>query len=93
MSCGVSHRHGSDSELLWLWYRLATALAGPLAWELPYAEGAPHTSKDKKTKPKQQKKKTRMSSDGLGSYNKWKNQTLTPKVQIWVILCVSVLII
>lgn len=25
---------------------------------------------------------------GSGSHSKWKNQTLTPEVQIWVILCV-----
>ena len=41
MSCGVSHRCGSDPELLWLWGRLvATALIGLLAWEPPYAVGA-----------------------------------------------------
>ena len=33
-------RRGSDPALLWLWRRLAaTALTGPLAWELPYAMG------------------------------------------------------
>ena len=41
MSCGVGHRHGSDLELLWLWYRpVATALIRPLAWEPPCAAGA-----------------------------------------------------
>ena len=40
VSCGVGHRRGSDSTLLWLWRRpAATALIGPLAWEPPYAEG------------------------------------------------------
>ena len=40
MSCGVSHRLGSDPTLLWLWRRpVATAPFGPLAWEPPYAEG------------------------------------------------------
>ena len=35
---GVGCRHGSDPELLWLWFRLvATALIRPLAWEPPYA--------------------------------------------------------
>ena len=35
MSCGVGHRCGSDPVLLWLWCRpVATALIGPLAWEL-----------------------------------------------------------
>ena len=38
MSCGVDHRRGLDSALLWLWRRLAAvALIRPLAWELPYA--------------------------------------------------------
>ena len=41
MSCGVSHRHGSELELLWLWCRPeATALIKPLAWEPPYATRA-----------------------------------------------------
>ena len=41
MSCVAGCRHGLDPELLWLWHRLsATALIGPLAWELPYAAGA-----------------------------------------------------
>ena len=38
MNCGVGHRHGSDTELLWLWCRPASvALIRPLAWKLPYA--------------------------------------------------------
>ena len=41
MSCGVGRGHGSDPELLWLWYRpAATALIRPLPWEPPYATGA-----------------------------------------------------
>ena len=41
MSCGVGHRQGSDTELLWLWCRLAAAaLIQTLAWEPPYAVGA-----------------------------------------------------
>ena len=41
MSCGVGHRCGSDSELLWLWYRpAAVAPIRPLAWELLYAKDA-----------------------------------------------------
>ena len=40
VSCSVGHRHGSDPDLLWQWCRLAAvAQIGPLAWELPYAEG------------------------------------------------------
>ena len=38
MSCAVDCRPGSDSTLLWRWYRLATAaLIRPLAWEPPCA--------------------------------------------------------
>ena len=41
MSCGVGRRCASDLVLLWLWCRpAATALIGPLAWELAYATGA-----------------------------------------------------
>ena len=51
MNCGVDHRHGSDPELLWLWYRLAAvALIKPLAWEAPYASGAALESKKEKRK-------------------------------------------
>ena len=40
MSCGVSHRHGSDLVVLWLWGRLAaTPLIQPLALEPAYAMG------------------------------------------------------
>ena len=53
MSCGVRHRCGSDLALLWLWYRLvAIAPIQPLAWELPYTEGA--------TLKKSQKKKNQL---------------------------------
>ena len=38
--CGVSHRHGSDPALLWLWCRpVATALIRSLASEPPHAAG------------------------------------------------------
>ena len=50
MSCGVGRRCGSDPVLLWLWCRLAAAVAPirPLAWD-PYAMGA--AIKKKKKKP------------------------------------------
>ena len=52
MGCGVGHRHGSESTLLWLWNRLAaTAPIQPLAWAPPYAAGAA-LEKDKKTQNK-----------------------------------------
>ena len=48
MSYGIGQRHGSDPKLLWLWHRSAAiALIQPLAWELPYAAGAPLKSKTK----------------------------------------------
>ena len=48
MSCGIGRRGGSDPRLLWLWHRLvATALIGPLAWELPYVMGAAPKNKQK----------------------------------------------
>ena len=41
VSCGVGHRRGSDSALLWLWHRpAATAPIQPLAWEPPWATRA-----------------------------------------------------
>ena len=41
MSCGVGHRYGSDTALLWLLCRpAAVAPIGPLAWEPPYDVGA-----------------------------------------------------
>ena len=55
MSCGVDCRRGSDPLLLWLWRRpAATALIGPLAWELPYAVNAA-LEKAKKTKKKKKR--------------------------------------
>ena len=41
MSCGEGRRRSSDLALLWLWRRLAAAVAPirPLAWEPPYAVG------------------------------------------------------
>ena len=40
MNWGVGCRFFFDPMLLWLWCRLAAvALIGPLAWELPHAEG------------------------------------------------------
>ena len=51
MSCGVGHRHGSDTELLWLWCRLAaTAPIRPLAWEPLQAAGAALEKTKKKKK-------------------------------------------
>ena len=51
--CGVGHRHGSDPALLWLWHRpAATAMNGPLAWELLYAaDAALKRQKKKKSSP------------------------------------------
>ena len=54
MSCDVGLRCGSDLALLWLWCRpAATALIRPLAWEPPYALGAPKKTTTKKYKDKE----------------------------------------
>ena len=46
LCCGVVHRHCRDPGLLWLWSRLAAkAPIQPLAWEPPYASGAPPPKK------------------------------------------------
>ena len=54
VSCGVGHRCGSDSTLLWLWRRpAAVAPIRPLVWEPPYAMGvAPEKANKTKTKNK-----------------------------------------
>ena len=58
MNCGVGHRPGSDPVLLWLWHRVATvAPVGPLAWELPYAEGIALKNRNKQTKKKKKERK------------------------------------
>ena len=47
MSCGVGHRRGLDTELLWLWCMPAAAAPiRPPAWE----QGTGLKSKNKKTK-------------------------------------------
>ena len=56
MSSGVAHRCGSDPVWLGLWCRLAAAApTGPLAWDIPYAEGVAL----KRPKKKKKKKKTK----------------------------------
>ena len=62
-----------DPVLLWLWFRqAATALIGPLVWELPYATGEAL---------KNQKKKKKKKSWGLGCV--WVIQYSLP----WCLLC------
>ena len=58
MSCGVSHRRGSDPAWLWLWCRMAAvASIQPLAREPPYAAGvALKSEKPQKTQKKKKKK-------------------------------------
>ena len=47
VSCGVSHRWGSDCALLRLWHELAAvAPIPPLAWEPPYVAGVDLKKKD-----------------------------------------------
>ena len=67
MSCGTSHRHGSDPTLLWLWCRLvATAPIQPLVWELPYITSVA-------LKSQKRKKFTRWSNRSLELVEKKKN--------------------
>ena len=56
MSCGVSHRRGSDLALLWLWCRPEATDIRPLAWKPPYAEGAALEKFKKKKKRKKERK-------------------------------------
>ena len=72
MSCGAGRRQGSDLALLWLWHRLAaTAPAGPLAWEPPYAAGA--ALKAQKTKKKKKKKKEEEEEERKKLSNRFPN--------------------
>ena len=60
VNCGVSHRHGSDPTLLWLWCRpAAIAPIQLLAQEPPYAMGSALKSK------KQNKTVTQLKSSLL----------------------------
>ena len=66
MSCGVSHRRGSDLALLWLWCRPEATDIRPLAWKPPYAEGAA-LEKFKKKKKERKKEKYLSQFWRLGS--------------------------
>ena len=53
MNCGLARSHGSDPMLLWLWCRpAATALIGPLSWELSKAAGVALEKQNKQNPPK-----------------------------------------
>ena len=64
MSCSVGHRCGLDPALLSLQHRpVATAPIGPLAWELPCAEGvALEKAKRQEKKKKKKVNKSRTKS-------------------------------
>ena len=49
MNCGIAHRRGSDTTMLWLWCRSAAAPILPQACKLSYATGVTLKSK-KQTK-------------------------------------------
>ena len=56
VSCGVVRRHSLDPVWFWLWLWLAAvALIRPLAWELPYAEGATLKSRERKKRKKEER--------------------------------------
>ena len=77
MSCGVGHRNGLDSSLLWLWCRLAVvALIRPLAWELLYAMGLA-------LKNKQKPESDCMGSDCCGGAGSIPNQPGAVDKRIW----------
>ena len=49
MSCGVSHRYGSDPTLLWLWHRPASlALIRPPSLGTSICHGCSHKKRKKK---------------------------------------------
>ena len=59
VSCGVGHRRGSDTALLWFWHRLvATAPIRPLPWEPPYAMSVTLKKRKNKIKKTNNKEKT-----------------------------------
>ena len=83
MSCALGCSHGSDPALLRLWCRLAaTAPIWPLAWELPYAEGAAQEMvkrQNKKQKNEQTNKKTTFKSLPqilTGRYSNFKDEEM-----------------
>ena len=60
MSSDIGHRCSLDPALLWLWHRPAAAAPiGPLAQDLPYADGyGPKKQKKKKKKKKEKNNPT-----------------------------------
>ena len=88
MSCGGGCRRGLDSELLWVWRRLAAvALVGPLAWECLYAKSvALKTKNEKKTKNKKtQHQQKRNSRKPL---IRWENLRRLTSQKLIVLTCV-----
>ena len=58
MSCSVGRRHGSDTELLWLWCILAaSALIRPLAWELHMLWVQPQREKKEREREREKERK------------------------------------
>ena len=92
MSCGVSHRCGSDPVLLWLWcWPAARAPILPLAWERPCV--ADSALKRQKTKKEKEKEESDYSGwvccEGAGSIPspaEWVKKVLALP-QLWQLWC------
>ena len=72
VSCGVSHRNGSDPVFLWLRHRpVATALIRSLTWEPPHAMGVAleKTKRQKKKKRKKERNATECSAHSKNLIN------------------------
>ena len=79
----VGHRCSSDSVQLWLWHRpVASALIRPLAWELPYAEGA--AIKKKKKERKKEKWSSHCGTAGSAESTKHWVAGSIPTLAQWV---------
>ena len=66
MSCGAGRRQGSDTALLWLWWRpVAAAPIQYLAWKPPYATGVALKQNKAKTKQNKQTNKNHPKASAI----------------------------
>ena len=73
VSCGVGRRHSLRPALQALWHKpAAVAPIRPLAWELPYAEGA--VLNKNKTNKKQTKKPQNNKTSSKSTNGDWNKQ-------------------
>ena len=65
VSCGVGHRRGLGTTLLWLWRRRATTVPiQPLAWKPPYAAGAALKRQKERGKEGREERKEKRKEKG-----------------------------